>query len=360
MNSSKYDSPCVLISSVSVPRGGATPLNFAAMAKRSRGWLKISEIQFSIDPGIILNRTSVNGLSPGDQYGGLINVDCGVGRHRMTNGQIPVWLLGPRLSVFGEYGQQTYLNSPNTGLGGTNRMPVINNYTWRLPKPMLVPPGTSLGMLITRPSELLLDGATPLPNAMTVEVSAKGVQLAKPPKNRETDIPYVTYFRGPYLNPTALLLECGQGFATGNSLANPFNKPLMVERFTQRTAFGFNATSPQSAGDFQWYYGNIGSLTGGPSNIRLRIFQNHYEVMSETQPSPQNFGGAPTVLDNPQGKAIIDSVFNPQWATWRVGQELASKEWFNAELSANLPFYSAANWNVVPQVAMVGSRKEHV
>lgn len=369
MNSNALDAPVVLVSRVSLARGASQPLNFAAMANRSRGWLEVNEIAFTIDPGFVNGRSGPNGITPGDQYGGLITVDCGVGRHRMTNGQVPVWLLGPRLSYYGELGQQSYLAGPDQGLGQTCFLPVINCYTWKLPKPMLVPPGTSMGMLLSRPSVGFLDpgtGAIPFPNPMTVEVAVKGKRLAKAPRVRETDVPYATYFATNPLDTVAQLAECGQGFATGNSLANPFAKPLMVERFTQRTAMGAPSGTFFYAADFQGFTANAGNnnapTAGNPSNLRLRIFQNHYEVMSETNPKPQvfsNASGSVAPLDNPQGKALIDSVFNPQFATWRIGQELASKEWFNAEFSANATFVGTLAM-CQPAVAMIASRREGI
>ncbi len=365
MNTDKYDAPACLISRVSLARGGAQPLNFANMASRSRGWLRITEFRFVIDPG-----TFAAGGGLGDfrasQYGQLICLDAGIGRHRITNGQVPIWLLGPRLSYFGEVGQQAYLLDANA-----NALPIINSYTWKLPKPVLVPPGTSLGMLLTRPLvSTLQDNNTYLPNAMTVEVAAVGTRLAKPPKSRLTDVPYVTFFRT-LQSTTSPILESGQGLATAGSLANPFTKELTVERFNQRTAAGAANTA---ACDFNTFAYNSGGIGGGsnlsPSNIRMRLFQDHYEVISETVPKPQAFSPitAGTMPDDPQGKVVIDTIFNPQWATWRVNARLPGKKWYNVEFSTQgksdngtaVGFSKADNYDIAPMLAMVGSRKEYV
>lgn len=364
MNSTDLDAPIVLISRVSIPRFGAKDLNFAEMASRSRGWLRITDMSFVVDPGEVANagQTSTN-----DQYGALINIDAGVGRHRITNGQVPVWMLGPRLSFFGEF-SSSYLITNSTNA------PKVNCYTWRLPKPMLVPPGTSMGMKVSRPiTSLVQDLVGDQPNAITVEVAVKGTRLARAPKVRETDIPYVTNFRT-LPTTTAPILESGQGFATGGSLANPFTKELYVERFNQRTLVGNSGANGIQATDFNTSFFNAGFNNGlppgpigtrGPSNIRCRIFQNHYEVMSETNPKPQVFSGGTTVVpDAPQGKMLVDTVFSPQWATWRVGQSLAPKEWYNAEFSANFNFSDQSDGNgsfdISPMLALVGCRRESI
>lgn len=358
MNTSKYDSPVCLTSPVvALVALAAKPLDFAKMANRSRGWLRITEFRF------FLQKVDDNTSNTIDSLGGIISISASVGRNQITNGQVPIWLLGPRLSYYGETGARGYLQRTAVGPFAETPLSPVNCYTWTLPKPMLVPPGTSLGMLVARlgTNPTMDDGSS----TVNVTVSAVGTRLASTPKVRETDVPYVTHFRtGPL---AASILESGQG-----PLANPFTKPFMVERFVQRTGFELE--------DYNVCEGNVGAaLAAGstlPMNIRLRLFTDHYEVVSETKPTPQVFSaghGAPAAIgmDDPQGKVVVDTVINPQFATWRVGTVLRPKGWYNAEFSCNGAndlatrgaFATAPmtlGFGADPMISMIGSRREKI
>ncbi|MBP6479885.1 MAG: hypothetical protein KA310_03465 [Pseudomonadales bacterium] len=343
----KQDAPVCLSAEVELARGVAKPLDFDRMTSRSRDWLRIKEFRFFIDPQ---TQAIPNGLVfTADSLGALVAITANVGRHRITNDFVPLWMLGPRLSWRGEFSEQSYLVN---GAGFT--LPATNCYTWRLDKPMLVAPGTSLGMTVSRPViSTLLDPLSQLPNPFKVEVSAVGERLCRPPTSRETDIPYVTHFRT-LPTTTTSLLQSGQ-----YPLSNPFTKELRVERFNLRMAYGATAVTPGDATPFQDFL--VQRANGNP-DCRVRIYDGlNYDVTTETRPVPQTITGAGAAGDNPQGKVLIDTVFNPQWGTWLVNTKLGPKQWYTCEFAQSVNFGdNQVATEYAPMVAMVASRKEFV
>jgi hypothetical protein len=215
------DAPIILNASVQMERGnGGLDVDLSAMQTTSRNWLRIDELRVFIDPGIAT--TGTTGVDADVDLGTMVDVAISVGGEELTTGfigtpshptgeriaYIPAFLLGPRI-----YRRFSTINNNNAGAPWLTRPYVDqNSYSWVLPKPLFVPPGTPIKFKVRRTGTVnYLDPyQSGVSTTFDVEVAAVGVRLAKRPILTSRCLPHLHAWSP--RNNNAARVESGEAF----------------------------------------------------------------------------------------------------------------------------------------------------
>lgn len=200
----------------------ATPFDMGALTNPFR-------TAYIVDRICMMGSLAVNAGEVVPNFGQTLRVRFTLGHASISQDWIPIWSYGPRL-------QDTWTNTltfpgsveTTPGLAGAfvgGREVVYSTFLWKLPKPLIVPPGTTL-----IPS--LIRGTDGLGGAMTCEMAYLGRRM--PPGFKcpsEIDVPYVGRFLPPEVaaNTTAYLQSQDRV-----DMTNPFDVPLRVRRLVYR------------------------------------------------------------------------------------------------------------------------------
>jgi len=209
-----YEHPVQFFSQVAVTSNAEASIRGRALANTLEKTIAIHEIKF-----VITMTPNVVGVESITQValGGMISAHLSVGKVPLTNGPVPIWLLG---SIYSRYDEDSY------GVDSTESTSV---YVWKLAKPFHLPPGAQLSARF-RHNGLLRQPAT-------VAVAIAGSICNRPP--RITAAPFASAFVGTPLDVAAGLVE----EAPETALANITGVPLRVDRMMGRAA----AHNPQAA-----------------------------------------------------------------------------------------------------------------
>lgn len=260
------DTPIVLNASVPMPRGqGGIDVNLGTMQSTSRNWLSIEELRVFIDPG---ENAALAGADPfnniNTDLGYMVDVSISAGHMEMTTGfigtdahptgewiqYVPAFLLGPRI-----YRRFTTVQNNQAVLGGGRRADQ-NAYTWRLPRPMLVPPNTPVKFKVRRTSSnTFLDNPEKYPAPFQVEVAAVGLKLAKAPKTRRAVVSHLQGWSP--RNANLGRVESGEAFR------NQFKEVAHLTRLVGGIATDYGA----SVGTNAFVAGPTGQ--GGQANVQI-------------------------------------------------------------------------------------------
>lgn len=229
-------SPIAVTSQVTLARGDQRPVVFATMQTTSHDWLIIRELRFLIDP---LENAMAGVLNVMTQLGFLVDASITVGREVLTSnyvqGQrqdfVPIAMLGPRLWVNWQRIENQNVVPPLAPAGAGGAM--LNTYTWTLPRPMLVPPNTPIGVTLRRSGQTLADGELANLSPFSVEVTALGERLSRRPAETKRCLPYVAHWQ-----PSSA--EFARSVESGDA---PFRNWFMSDLHVVRMMVQYMATS---------------------------------------------------------------------------------------------------------------------
>ena len=200
--------PLVLNTSVTLAANGTAVADSAALASPFREPLVIDEVRWSIRVADA-TRTAAN-------MGYCVRTALTLGQWGLTNGMLPIWILGTSLQENGyaEEVQDAQWVAAN---------PIFSNYRWRFPKPLYVAPGQALRSGFQRIGDSVSGNAI-----INVAYSGRYALPEDAPKDGQIDVPWATAFL-PGTGQTTYI-------SSEQSLDNPFLVPLKVQRLTFREA----------------------------------------------------------------------------------------------------------------------------
>lgn len=223
--------PFTLSSSVALTPSQIKPLDSAAMGNKFRLPMLLDSLWVSIYQA---------GTSLGTGYvamGSQVALSVRSGRLALTNGFVPVWILGTQL--LGQFGEYVTENP-----GFTNYPFYYEAYEWRLPRPMWIQPGQGLQIDVLK--DALGTGT------YNIQVVAKGRIFPdnSTPTPQTIHVPYVTAFiPGSGTSPFVL----GNGALTTsvsntNDLRNPFDDIFYAQRMIGRVRGNTDGTISEDVG----------------------------------------------------------------------------------------------------------------
>lgn len=202
--------------------------------------------------------------------GSAVGVRLAMGGHDLTNGYVPVFMLGRS-----DYLRVEYNNNSSAD-------PLVREFSWKLPRPMYVPPTLSVEAQFQHRGLINSDIVS------TVSISGKVV-----PKFRGTphviQLPWAAcYASKGFVTPGSL--DSDQSRET--DLVNPFDVPVRLQRMVGRVNF-FNTTLGYNA---DWEVSNTYFVT---DDLTLRMTSSDGDQIVRT--------------DSP-----FASVFSPVTRTWEL------------------------------------------
>lgn len=319
--------PLLLATNVQVPIGGVVSANADELTNDFEQDVQLEEIRFIVSVnGARFNAT--NAVSMG-ALGSLVRAQIKMGRLDLTNGYVPIWLLGTRYQAAMEAmtGFSDLVATPN-------RTAVWEYHRWRFPKPLLVPQGAAISCSFTyltptgRQGPLAFAVDSPLNVWVAVAGKALSKRIARPSK---IPVPYATYWAP----------KMGEGVSGDDALFNKFPVPLYVQRFVGRVAECPPPLDP----------GNLG-IIGVPDQ----------EIWFESWAAPNLTIKASTGYDVVGDMTAWQDVFNPARCALEAGMVIDSRDWFTVTVDAP-PVLVPGQYIrgiVVPGVSLVGYREEEL
>ncbi len=201
-------SPIFLSASEAVDPFSEASLSAHALKNPSGEAMEIREIRFQVN-------------NDDDEIGGA-NMSCrlDLGKLPLTSGFIPIWNFGRGEDMVGE-------TLETVGAGDKDRQ-----FRWKLPRPLFIPAGGSLS------AKLKHEGG--ITAALTGRVSYLGRTLPKgAPIPKKLAVPYISFYRSKAFSGSSADTD----ESSESDLQNPFDVPLMVERFTGRVATFYDGSS---------------------------------------------------------------------------------------------------------------------
>lgn len=214
--------PVIVSDSIDLEEGDNAQLDTQELANFFNTAMVIDEVRVQIQ--------SPNAELSVGNFGGSIRLKLSMGRFALSSVYLPVGCLGPTFDggTLDSVQLETGSFSPET-LG-----PQFSNYSrlgffrWRLPRPLVVPPGAALEAKISRQIEGLSQ-IYPSETTVTVNVAYAGRVSRKqfPRGSAIVPVPYVGLFTNTFTS--ANVVTSGQ-----LDLYNPFREPLTVQRLIGR------------------------------------------------------------------------------------------------------------------------------
>jgi hypothetical protein len=268
--------------------------------------IQIEELRF-----ITAVRPANGGAAGMGALGGLVRTQIKMGRLDLTNGFIPIWLLGTRYQRMME------------SMVGTNNLSTWDYRRWKFAKPLVVPAGASLMpsfsfLTPTGNSALAFPGNSPLWIWMAMVGRSLPNDFIRPAR---INVPYAT----------AWLPRINEQQSSDDALTNKLSSPLYVQRFIGRVAVSL-AGQP----DAEVWFENDGpapavKITGG----------NGYDAVGDFTP--------------------WRDVFQPARCSLEAGVTVEPREWFNAAVDSPPRVLGAGPYGIVmPMISMVGYREEEL
>lgn len=202
-------SPILLTGTVTLTTGQQKEITDPSrMQNPFRTAMLIDEIRFKLQSGI-----NVSGLPAHEAF----SADLRLGRLPLTDGFIPLGNFVQRLNY------DTVSGWADDGTTG--------DFTWRLPRPLYVPPGEQITIKLRADT----DASSTFAGATTVwNVIQAGRSLSSDDKRPDViNVPWVSKYKSPIVVPDPSLGVVTQE-STEADLRNPFNEPLHVQRFVGR------------------------------------------------------------------------------------------------------------------------------
>lgn len=223
--SSRAPSPQILSGSVALAAGMMQNITLDTMTSRSNRWLRVEELSVCLysDP---IERLGESGNNYKYPLGSIVQFLATAYRQTLVKDLTPVWLMGPRSHLVvegGGFSDATFYVFTSNGLS----FDPAENYRWRFAKPFYLPPKSAFNMQFKR------DGSTAdvaLTTNVNIEVALRCVQVdeAEARAQKFNSLPYLASF----VPTAAAALLPAQ--SNNQDLANPFTKPLFLQRLTAR------------------------------------------------------------------------------------------------------------------------------
>lgn len=243
--------------------------------------------------------------------GGVIACKLDLGKFSLTNGFVPVWLMGRSENLWAEA-----IQDPNVLGDAAN---CTNEFTWRLAQPLYVPPGAVLVPTFQHRGLVQQDVQ------VRISYSARSIPPGTPPPKKIV-LPYAAA----WVSNTFDANESGVDNSLETDLTNPFDEPLTIQRFSGRVVLFNLSTSPPQV------------LEAGATGETVGTYQ--YDVR----------------LIDSFGRPIIRNLvpfrlaFSGVTRSWEVDNALMDpRSFILAYVRKNVPFQGNTTSNVLTQ-AMVG------
>lgn len=201
-------SPLILQAQITPPAGGGSfgLADTTRLQNPFRAPMWLDEIRFHL----------LGGASRGDAWSS-ISVELKLGNLSITNGFVPISLLGKTLS---------------DSISGEGSVP--DSFVWKLPKPLFIPARELL-----RPTIYFSPYSGAPTKTVTVLYCCRPLSRGTP-EPRVLQAPWVTYFRPPFLVGPNAADTTDQ--STSSDIFNPFDQDLYVQRFVGRLMVQGNNT----------------------------------------------------------------------------------------------------------------------
>lgn len=303
MNINHFSSPQLLSGNVilnqaaagTVVNGVTTPvfgtINLDTMASRSRRWFLADSFRIQASP--LLSSVEAPALFSA-LFTPAVSVKLSAYRTALTRDYTSTRLLGP--STF-EASTTSFSDSVRQG---TKYFAAEQNYRWIFPRPFLIPPGDAFNVQVKLdfvpislfgpfpPQDVSIDVSVAVSGKMVGEDEARRLYSGKNP------LPYVTSFETPFPNTLAIPLAPIAVVSSNLELANPFTRPLFVQRM-----IGANT-----------------SVLSGQSGLNLPFdvaISDTRTIVADTQP--------------------FVNLFSPQCSAWTFKRVLQPTEYLKAKLT---------------------------
>ena len=225
----------------------------------------VHELRFGI-PWIASSVPSIFGTNPFlDLPDVNLRVELSAGREYLTDSFVPVGLLGKTLNRY----RQGYQQDPDQAAGGGFNFGFIN-CTWRLPKPMYLPPKQSiLPTFYWAPDWLNATGQSfgsyPALPPIYFEVVGKCLSPEQGDPEMVNLLWASAWVDAPRTLTDAQALGQAATFKSSqNNLRNPHSEPLFIQRLTGSYVFGDGGTNIGAVAPYSYGRGGIGNnLTAG-------------------------------------------------------------------------------------------------
>lgn len=320
MTAKQASYPVLLSTSVVCANGGSiiTPDADDLQSDHQRD-IQIEEIRFLVSVNSNLSVPTIGAVEalPSSR----VRVRLKMGRLDLTNGFIPLCLLGPRITSFygAISGDDAYDGLPGFFTAAGNTAQTVWDYQrWRFPRPLIVPHGSTL---LPQFQVLQPDGTTILSTkgnaSYTVYVAMIGRTFDRElPK--KMPVPYATAW---IADPVSKGLQ-----SSDDQLVNKFNVDLHLQRFVGRVV--------SEIANGLW----VDSGSGFPV-IQLTLNDSSgYQLVEST----------------------IDwsDVFNQARKTFNASGVLGPRQWYKARINtAALPIGGPGN---IPMISLIGWREEEL
>ncbi len=297
-----------------------SPVDSSFLANPTRQAMFVDEIRFSIPTGAGLSGTGTSGVVVMPFTGCRLSM----GRLAITNGFVPLVLFGKSL------------NTTDVTNGGSAQSGFC--MTWKLPKPLYVPPGEFISPRFQFILPITPAGgqAVPDPTPFQIEMSIVGRSLPVDcPVPRTIDMPWISFWQSKALNCT---VSASSTFLTRDQsretdLVNPFNTPLFLQRLVGRLpTVGANANGTFEAND-------AGFCFIGSEFVTLRMVNS--------------YGGVLVKDFTP-----FYDLFHLYDKAWTVNTKMPPKTFLTTFLECNTTTSTqTSTQNAIAMIGMIGYRK---
>jgi hypothetical protein len=248
----------------------------------------------------------------GKTMGGVLHVQMRLGGFSLTKGFVPIWCLGKLLNPLEQRGS-------------------FQGYTWRLPKPLLVPPGKPLEITFAAVNPAVTRYDAGNNSTMDLHIGVVGRLLpAMYWVPQKIDIPWVAHWQ------SAVKTTGGAGdvyvqSSTPTDLVNPFEEPVFVHGFLGRMIFRFSADFAEVGGSD----GDGGEISSNFTTVRMA---SSYGTIIVRDPTP------------------FSHLFSNTDRQWRVSAVLPPKGFYTVTLAQNYATVTAGS-DAYAQISVVGHRQ---
>ena len=290
------DSPVMLSATLVVPINSVRGLaDSTQLQNPSRTAMWLDEIRFFVSFGT----SDFSTLSL------QLRVSLKLGRTPITNGFVPIGLLGKLLNPY----ETIYLQYTSGAF-----------YTWKLPKPLYIPAGE---YLIPAVQHIGVAGITADAN-VRITYAGRSTPSGRPAPS-VLNVPWATAFVAPSRGTGAFT---DQSYET--DLVNPFNEPLRVQRFLGDVVLADSNNNRT--------YGNSVICSIGSRFTTVRMVNSNGAILAR-DPTPFNH------------------LFNITDRAWTVNALLPPKGFYTAYLAQDYSLLDLASVTITPIISMIGHRE---
>jgi hypothetical protein len=248
-----------------------------------------------------------------------------LGSWRLSDTHVPVLLYGSN-SRAGDYtAYPSYLSEASQPGTAAQSSSVSGTISWRLPKPLYIPPGDTLIPTFRRLAATYSGGRFDF--RVRVTYLGRVVDMFRP---RLVDVPYVNFFRHPTGTPARSSGIAERGFH------NPFQGPLTIERFVGRVIYENGLRSGYAGWDPADLSADLMTVgTDNGNGVTLKLTGSD---------------GVRMTTDNEIGFAVPFGVWNNSWI---VNKVLNPGDYISVEYPNVI-----TNGSPRPMISAIGTRVE--